>query len=454
MILRRGLSLRCLVRSQIITAMKRRPVRSPELSASFFRRNRERLREFLPAGSVAVLNANDVLPTNADGTLRLQPNSDLFYLSGIKQEESILVLAPDAHDERMREILFLREPNPHLATWEGHKLERAEARKISGISNIQWLSAFGAEFRRLMGDAEQVYLNHNEHKRASVEVETRELRFIRDCQREYPLHDFRRLAPLMHRLRVVKSQEEVEMIRHACRITGKAFARVLKKVKPGIGEYEVEAEFAHEFIRNRGDFAYTPIIAAGANSCVLHYLENSRECKSGDVLLLDVGAKYGLYNSDLTRTVPVNGRFSRRQRQVYDAVLRVQRAMTSAIAPGKLHRDWQKEAEAAVERELVDLKLLTTREIRKQDPNYPALKKYFMHGLGHPIGLDVHDVGFMHEPMAPGWVLTVEPGIYIPEEGFGVRLENTVVLGESGVVDLMEDIPIEAKEIESLMKRG
>jgi Xaa-Pro aminopeptidase len=446
--------MKTLIRSQINTAMKRRPVRSPELGVSFFRRNRDRLKELLPSGSVAVLNANDILPTNADGTLRLQPNSDLFYLSGIKQEESILVLAPQAHDERMREVLFLREPNPHLATWEGHKLERDEAIKVSGITNIQWLPAFGSEFRRLMGDAEQVFLNHNEHKRACVEVETRELRFIRDCQREYPLHDFRRLAPLMHRLRVEKSEEEVRMIRHACQVTGNGLSRVLKKVKPGIGEHEVEAEFAHEFIRNHCDFAYTPIIAAGANSCTLHYLENCRECRSGDVLLLDVGARYGMYSSDLTRTIPVNGKFNRRQRQVYDAVLRVLRLMTQAIVPGKLHRDWQKEAEAAVERELVDLKLLTTREIRKQDPHYPAVKRFFMHGLGHPIGLDVHDVGFMHEPMAPGWVLTVEPGIYIPEEGFGVRLENTVVLTEDGVVNLMEDIPIEAKEIESLMKSG
>jgi len=433
--------------------MKQRSSQIPVPSPALFRSNRKRLRELLPPGSLAVLNANDVLPTNADGVLRLQPNSDLYYLSGIAQEESVLVLAPDAFDEKQREILFLREPNPHLAIWEGHKLSKEDARKVSGIRNVQWLSAFSAEFRKLMGDAERVFLNHNEHKRAVVEVETRDARFIRQCQQQYPLHQYHRLAPYLHRLRIRKSPAEIALIRHASAITGRAFRRVLRRVKPGVGEHEVEAEFAHEFIRNRCEFAYSPIVASGPNSCVLHYLENRRICRSGEVLLLDVAAKYLLYNSDLTRTLPVNGHFTRRQRRVYDAVLRVQRAMTQAIVAGKLHRDWQKEAEIAMEKELVDLKLLSLREIRRQDPDHPALKRYFMHGLGHVIGLDVHDVGPMQELMAPGWVLTVEPGIYIPEERFGVRLENTVVLTEHGVVDLMEDIPIEAEEIEGLMHR-
>jgi Xaa-Pro aminopeptidase len=305
-----------------------------------------------------------------------------------------------------------------------------------------------------MGDVEHVFLNHNEHTRAVVEVESRDARFIRECQQQYPLHQYHRLAPLLHRLRIRKSPAEIALIRHASTITGRAFRRVLRRVKPGIGEHEVEAEFAHEFIRNRCDFAYSPIVASGPNSCVLHYLENHRICRSGEVLLLDVAAKYHLYNSDLTRTIPVKGRFTRRQKRVYEAVLRVQRALTQAISPGKLHKDWQKEAEEAIERELVGLDLLSLREIRKQDPDQPALKRYFMHGLGHVIGLDVHDVGFMQEPMAPGWVLTVEPGIYIPEEKFGVRLENTVVLTENGVLDLMENIPIEIDEIEGLMNRG
>jgi len=433
--------------------MKNRALVPPIASAEMFRSNRARLKELLPSGALAVLNANDLLPTNADGLLRMQPNADLYYLTGIAQEESILLLMPGAFDEKQREILFLREPNPHLTIWEGHKHSKEEATKISGVKNVQWLSAFPAEFHKLMCEAERVFLNTNEHKRAAVEVETRDARFIRDCRRRYPLHHYHRLAPLMHRLRVVKSAEEIEFIRHASAVTGRAFRRVLRKVKPGIGEHEVEAEFAHEFIRNRCDFAYTPIIAGGANSCVLHYLANNRTCRAGEVLLLDVAARYANYNSDLTRTIPVSGRFSGRQRKVYDAVLRVQRAMTRAIAPGKLHRDWQKEAEAAVEKELVDLKLLTTRDIRRQNPDQPALKKYFMHGLGHVIGLDVHDVGLMNEPMRPGWVLTVEPGIYIPAEGFGVRLENTVALTEDGVEDLMPDIPIEAAEIEECMGR-
>jgi Xaa-Pro aminopeptidase len=428
------------------------PVPRPP-GAPFYRANRERLRGLLPPGALVVVNANDILPSNADGLLRMQPNSDLLYLTGIAQEETILLLMPGAFEEKQREILFLREPNPHLATWEGHKLSREEAVKLTGIRNVQWLSAFPVEFHKLMCDAEQVFLNTNEHKRAVVEVETRDARFIRDCQARYPLHAYRRLAPLLHRLRVTKSPDEIALIRHAAAITGRAFRRVLRRVRPGIGEHEVEAEFAHEFIRNRCEFAYSPIVASGANSCVLHYLANDRVCRSGEVLLLDVAARYLGYNSDLTRTVPVNGRFTRRQRQVYEAVLRVERAMTSAIAPGKLHRDWQKEAEAAVEKELVDLKLITTRDIRRQDPDRPALKRYFMHGLGHVIGLDVHDVGLMHQPMQPGWVLTVEPGIYIPEERFGVRLENTVVLTEDGIDDLMSDIPIEADEIEGLLRR-
>jgi len=432
--------------------MKMKKAMAGRPGGDFYRANRERLGGLLPPGALVVMNANDLLPTNADGLLRMQPNADLLYLTGIAQEETILMLMPDAFEEKQREILFLREPNPHLATWEGHKLSQEEATELSGIRNVQWLSAFPGEFHKLMCEAQQVFLNTNEHKRAVVEVETRDARFIRTCQARYPLHAYRRLAPLMHRLRVVKAPEEISLIRHAAAVTGRAFRRVVRRVKPGIGEHEIEAEFAHEFIRNRCEFAYSPIVASGANSCVLHYLANDRIARPGEVLLLDVAARHQGYNSDLTRTLPVNGRFSRRQRKVYDAVLRVQRAMTRAIVPGKLHRDWQKEAEAAMEKELVGLKLISLREIRRQDPDRPVLKRYFMHGLGHVIGLDVHDVGLMNEPMQPGWVLTVEPGIYIPEERFGIRLENTVVLTAEGIEDLMSDVPIDAGEIESLMR--
>ncbi|MEI8043411.1 MAG: aminopeptidase P family protein [Verrucomicrobiota bacterium] len=418
-----------------------------------FSAHRANLAKMLLPNSLAVVNANDILPTNADGSLILRPNSDLFYLSGVEQEESILLLYPDAHEENMREILFLRETNELIAVWEGHKLTKEEARKISGIKRIEWLSEFPGLFRRLMCECEHVYLNANEHKRASIEVTTREVRFIRDTQASYPLHHYQRLARLMHRLRAVKSPPEVDLLREACAITKAGFLRVCKFVKPGVTETEVEAEFAHEFIRRGGNFAYSPIIASGRNACVLHYITNDQPCRKGELLLLDVAASYANYNSDLTRTIPVSGRFTRRQRQVYDAVLRVLRAASDAATPGKLPRQWQKEAELLVEKELVDLGLLKMAEIRRQNPDKPALKKYFMHGVGHPLGLDVHDVADTTQPIQEGWVLTVEPAIYLPAEGFAVRLENDILVGANGNLDLMEDIPIESGEIEKLMRR-
>ena len=418
-----------------------------------FETNRERLTKLLPKNSLAVVNANDVLPTNADGSLPLHANSDLFYLAGIEQEESILLHAPDASDEKLRAVLFLREPSEHLKTWEGHKFSKEEATKISGIKTVKWLSEFRSVFHQLMCEAEQVFLNSNEHKRAVIEVETRDARFVRDCQARYPLHQYHRLARLMHQLRVVKSELELALLKQAIAITDKGFRRVLKCVQPGVNECEVEAEFAREFIRRRATFAYNPIIASGANSCVLHYNENDRPCRKGELLLLDVAARYANYNADLTRTIPVSGRFTRRQKQVYDAVLRVMRAGITGAVVGKLHRDWQKEAQALMNEELLKLGLLKPRDLKKQTADEPACRKYFMHGLGHPLGLDVHDVGFTNEPFAPGWVLTVEPGIYLPEEGFGVRLENDIVVTENGPVDLMAGIPVEAGEIEELMNR-
>ncbi len=403
--------------------------------------------------SLAVLNANDILPTNADGTLSLRQNSDLFYLTGVDQEETVLLLYPQADEENMREILFLRETSDLLATWEGHKLTKEEAKKMTGIRRVEWLSEFRPLFHRLMCECDHVYLNSNEHKRAVIEVTTRDARFVADTRARYPLHDYQRLARLMHRLRAVKSEPELELIRQACVITRAGFLRVCRFLKPGVRENEVEAVYAHEFIRRGGNFAYWPIIASGRNACVLHYTQNDQVCRKGDLLLLDVGASYANYNSDLTRTIPVSGQFTRRQRQVYNAVLRVLRATAKAAAPGKLPKVWQKEAEAFMEKELLALGLLKPSEIRKQDPEKPALKKYFMHGVGHPLGLDVHDVGLTIEPMQAGWVLTVEPGIYIPDEGFAVRLENNIVVQEGGNVDLMADIPIEADEIETLMKR-
>lgn len=428
-------------------------MRHDSIAPELFKLNRRRLGELLPPNSLAVVNANDIPPTNADGTLATPVNSDLFYLAGVEQEQTILLLYPDADDEKHREVLFLREPNHENELWEGHKLTKDEARQQTGIQQIAWLSEFPRLFHRLMCECDHAYLNSNEHKRAVIDVETREARFVADTMRRYPLHDYRRLARAMHQLRAVKSALEVELIRRASGITADGFERVLRFTKPGVTETEIEAELAHEFIRQRAKFAYLPIIATGKNACCLHYIANTDTCQKGQLLLLDVAASYANYNSDLTRTIPVSGRFTPRQKRVYNAVLRVLRQSIQNLAPGKLIKDWQKEAEQLMERELVDLGLLTPRQIKKQSPDSPALKKYFMHGLGHPIGLDVHDVGLTTEPIQAGWVMTVEPGIYIREEGFAVRLENTVVITEEGVEDLMADIPIEADEIEALMKR-
>lgn len=428
-------------------------MRYQPIDSKLFVQNRERLRGLLAPNSLVVLNANDVPITNADGTLRLKQNADLYYFSGVDQEESILLLYPEAHEPNMREILFLRETNEQITIWEGHKLTKEEARRRSGVQRIEWLQNFRPIFHRLMCECDRVYLNTNEHKRASVEVQTRDARFIADTRARYPLHEYRRLAQLMHELRAVKLPAEVETIKHACAITKAGFERVCRFVKPGVNEMEVEAEFAHEFIRRGGDFAYNPIIASGANSCVLHYNDNDQVCKKGQVLLLDVAASYANYNSDLTRTLPVSGRFTRRQRQVYNAVLRVMQGGIKAAVPGKLPRDWQKECELLMQEELLKLGLITRSQVRKQDPDSPALKRYFMHGIGHPLGLDVHDVTHTTRPIQAGWVLTVEPGIYIPDEALGIRLENNIVVGESENVDLMSGIPVEPDEIEELMAR-
>ena len=426
-------------------------MRHTPIDPALFTQNRQRLCGLMERNSIAVLNANDALPVYSYASLPVLPNSDLFYLSGIEQEESVLLIATNAFNESFREILFLREPNALLKTWEGHKHSKEEATRISGIKNVRWLSEFPNIFHQLMCETEHVYLNTNEHNRASVAVETRDARFIADCRRRYPLHDYRRLARLLHQLRVVKSEEEIALLRKAISITDKAFQRVCRFVKPGVNEVEVEAEFAHEFTRNRAFFAYSPIIASGANACILHYNQNDQPCRRDDLLLLDVAAQYANYSADLTRTIPVKGRFTRRQKQVYNAVLRVMRAGIAGAVVGKLHRDWQREAQALMNEELLALGLIETKDIKKQTPEKPACFKYFMHGLGHPLGIDVHDVGYTQQPFALGWVLTVEPGIYLPEEGFGIRLENNVLVTESGPLDLTAGIPVEADEIEALM---
>jgi Xaa-Pro aminopeptidase len=429
-------------------------VASTTAASRLFLANRQRLNSLLQPRSLAVLNANDIQPTNADGTRPHLQNADLYYLTGIRQEETMLVLAPDAFEPAHREILFLREPNQLLTTWEGHKLSQAEATRISGIRNVRWLSQFPVIFRQLMCEMDHVYLNTNEHPRATVQVESRDHRFIRQVQAEYPLHQYHRLAQLMHQLRAVKAPAEMDLIRAASALTGRGLRRVLKFVRPGVTEAEVQAEFAHEFTRHGGDFAYPPIIAAGPNNCILHYIVNDQPCRPGQLLLLDVAAARDGYMSDLTRTIPVNGRFTRRQRRVYDAVLRVFREMVKRMVPGKTTRDLRRECEALITEECLELGLLTRSQVRRQKPEHPAVSAYFMHGVSHPIGLDVHDVTYNHYVIQPGWVLTCEPAIYLPREGFGIRLENTIAITETGPVDFMADLPLEAEEIEECMSRG
>ena len=429
-------------------------MRYKNISKELFISNRKRLLKSLKSNPVVVVNSNDVMPTNSDGTMRFRQNSDLFYLTGVDQEETILMLCPDFPDKKFREVLFLRETNERIATWEGHKLTKEEARDVTGIETILWTTEFNALFKTVMvmGDVEHVYLNTNDHYRADVMVETREMRFVKSCIQNFPLHKYERLAPVMHSLRSVKSKIEVDLLQRACDITDQAFRRILKFVQPGVMEYEIEAEFAHEFLSNRSrGFAYEPIIASGADSCVLHYIANEKECKDGDILLLDVGAEYANYNADLTRTIPVNGRFSKRQKDVYNAVLRVQKQAMKLLKPGERYYDYHKEIQKIVESELIDLKLFDKKDVKNQDKSKPLFQKYFMHGTGHQLGLDVHDVGNMYHKMQVGQVWTVEPGIYIREEGLGIRIENNVVIEKNGVFDLMKNIPVEVEEIEEIM---
>jgi Xaa-Pro aminopeptidase len=424
------------------------------ISTNLFINNRKRFIKELKPASLAIFNANDVMPTNADGTMGFVQNSDLFWLTGIDQEETILVLFPDAASKSMREILFLRETNEHIAVWEGHKYTKEEARKTSGIEEVRWLSEFKAIFQQLMGQCKRVYLNANEHSRATIEVETRDARFTKMCLEKFPLHRYERSAPIMHKLRAIKTKEEIELIKHACDITEKGFRRVLSFVKPGVMEYEIEAEYIHEFLRNRSrGFAYGPIVASGLDSCVLHYISNNKQCKKGDILLLDVAAEYANYASDLTRTIPVDGKFSKRQKDVYNAVLRVFKAARKMLVKGNTFEKYNAAVGKLMEEELIRLKLLNAADVKKQNPKAPLYKKYFMHGTSHFLGLDVHDVGSMQIPFEAGMVFTCEPGIYIPKEKLGVRIENNILITDKGNADLMQNIPIEAEEIEELMNK-
>jgi len=427
-------------------------VRTETISKDLFIRSREKLRGLLKPGAMVVVHSNDIYPTSADGTMAFKQDSDLFHLTGVHQEDTILLLMPDAAEPTEREILFVRKTSEEIAVWEGQKLTKERAREVSGIERIEWTETFDGLFARLIVQAHRVYLSTNEHPRAACRVETRNDRFIRQCRDRYPLHRYDRLAPLMHRIRVIKDEQEIRMIHKACKITDAGFRRVLGFIKPGVGEWEIEAELLHEFVRrgSRG-FAYQPIIGSGANACVLHYIDNHMRCQDGEMILLDVAAEYGGWNSDLTRSVPVNGRFTKRQRQVYDAVLRVFRGANELLRPGIRLPEYQKQTVELMERELIGLGLIDAREAKDQGPEKPLVKKFFMHGMSHHLGLDVHDVSPPHEPIAEGMVLTIEPGIYIREENLGVRLENDILIGADHNIDLMAGIPIEAGEIEELM---
>ncbi len=423
------------------------------INNQLFIKNRAKFTAQMKPKSIAVFNSNDLFTTGADSTLPFKQSSDLLYLSGADQEESILVLFPDAIDPNHREILFVTETSKLIEIWYGAKYSKEEATAVSGVKTIYWLSDFKKIFFDLMTEAESVYFNTNEHYRQSVEIETREDRFIKQCKLDFPAHKWEKSGQIMQHIRGVKEPEEIEIMQTACDITNKGFRRVLPFIKPGVMEFEIEAEYMHEFLRNRSKgFAYTPIIGSGYSACVLHYIENNKECKNGDMLLMDVGAEYSNYASDMTRTIPVNGRFTERQRAVYDAVLRVKNEATKMLVPGTLWAGYHKEVGKIMTSELIGLGLLDKADVQNEDPNWPAYKKYFMHGTSHHMGLDTHDYGSLKTPMKAGMVFTVEPGIYIPEENMGIRIEDDVVINQSGApFNLMRDIPIEADEIETLM---
>lgn len=427
-------------------------MRYSPIDNELFIKNREDLKQRMKPRSVAIVHANDIMPTNADGTMKFVQNSNLFYLSGVDQEESIILIAPDFPDEKLREILFLIETNEEIAVWEGHKLTKEEGRATSGVSNVKWKTDFERLFYTILAECDHIYLDSNEHIRNSSQVETRNGRFVKQCMEQFPLYNYERLFPLLQDLRCVKSQAEIDQIQQACNITEKGFRRILGFVKPGIMEYEVEAEYLHEFVRNRSrGFAYEPIVGGGGNSCVLHYVDNNQKLKDGDVLLMDVGAEYANYNADMTRTIPVSGRYSKRQRQVYEAVLRVKNAATDLLKAGNVIPDYHREVGKLMEHELLHLGLIDKTDIKNEDPDWPAYKKYFMHGTSHHLGIDVHDVASIYKKFEPGMVFTVEPGIYIPEEEIGIRIEDNVVITDHGHINLMQNIPIEPEEIEDLM---
>ena len=428
-------------------------MRYQPINCEMYQRNRAALVKKMKPGSLAIVNSNDEMPRTGDQTFPFRQNSDMFYLTGLDQEKCILTLCPEHPVENLREVLFTVKTNDLMVTWNGHKYTMDEVRQVSGIKNVKWLDEFEITLRDLMSRVQVVYLNQNEYPKFITEVPTLDVRFAARMRTDFPVHSYERLAPIITEMRIHKQPEEINQIKKACELTRDGFARVLQFVKPGLKEFEIEAEYTHEFIRQGGTgHSYDPIIASGASACILHYNTNYNTCRDGDLLLMDVGAEYGNYAADMTRTIPVNGKFSPRQRQVYEAVLRLLKAGTSLLKPGITNEQWHNQICKLMEKELIGLGLITQDDIKNQDPASPAFFKYYMHGSGHFLGLDVHDVGSRQVVFEKGMVMTCEPGIYIPEEGIGIRLENDIVVGEEPI-NLMAEIPVEPDDIEKLMAK-
>lgn len=424
----------------------------PLIENNLFTNNRKNFVSRTKHNSIAIFHANDEFPRSGDQTFLFKQNPDFFYLTGIDQEQCILVLFPDCPNKGYKEVLFLRQTNEHIAIWEGHKYTKEEARAASGIESIYWLSEYETILQNIINYAEHIYINTNENDRYNHTVPYRDLRMYEALKLRYPLHKYERSALILRDLRVIKSETEIELTQKACDITNDAFVRVLKFLKPGVAEYEIEAEITHEFLRQRATgHAYNPILASGKNAIVLHYTDNNQVCNDGDVILFDFGAEYANYNADMSRSVPVNGRFTSRQRAVYNAVLHVMREATKMIVAGTVWNEYHDEVGKIMTSELIDLGLLDKHDVEKQDPNAPLYKKYFMHGTSHHLGLDVHDFASRYKAFEVGNILTCEPGIYIPEEGLGIRIENNILITEGGNRDLMANIPVEAEHIEDIM---
>lgn len=426
-----------------------------QLNSQLFIENRERFKKILKPNSIAIFTSNYEFVLNGDASHTFKQNSNLFWLCGIDQEDSILIIYPDCAIPEFREALFLKQTNDKIAVWEGYKYTKEHATEVSGIKQINWNEGFWDKIRPIINMAKSIYLPLNENDRFAYKSPYNELDFVNEVKARFPLHHFERSSTHLQRLRSVKSNLELDLTRKAIAISKKGFERLLKFTKPGVWEHQIEAELIHEYLSNRATgHSFHPIVASGASACVLHYVENNRQCKDGDLLLVDCGVDYANYASDMTRVIPVNGKFTQRQKDVYNAVLRVMRAASKLLVPGTMLMDYHKiVGKELMEKELVDLGLLTMDDVKNEDPNWPAYKKYFMHGTSHFLGIDVHDVGMRYEPMQAGNLFTCEPGIYIKEEGIGIRIENNLLITETGQLDLMDEIGmlIEVDEIEAFM---